>query len=261
MKCYEGNIISVNKNDDVFKYLVEDEGKIVFVGNELPDIYKNCEILHLGKKALIPSFVDTHQHFASFSTFHAGLNVMDATSNQDILKMIKDFQSHTKKKTIIAFGASPYSVKEQHLVTLKELDSVCPDKELMLVKYDGHACVINSKLLKKLKSKLKNLRGYHPDTGEMNQEAFFKVSNYITNSLSLFDLFKYMQQAVDFHAQKGIGCIHTVSGVGFIGNLDITLEKLFTKSLRNGFQLRVYPQSMNVKTAKRRHLPRIGGCF
>ena len=55
MKCYEGNIISVNKNDDVFKYLVEDEGKIVFVGNELPDIYKNCEILHLGKKALIPS--------------------------------------------------------------------------------------------------------------------------------------------------------------------------------------------------------------
>lgn len=261
MKCYEGNIISVNKNDDVFKYLVEDEGKIVFVGNELPDKYKNCEMLHLGKKALIPSFVDTHQHFASFSTFHAGLNVMDAKSNQEILKMIKEFQSHTKKKTIIAFGASPYSVKEQHLVTLKELDSVCPDKELMLVKYDGHACVINSKLLKKLKSKLKNLRGYHPDTGEMNQEAFFKVSNYITNSLSLFDLFKYMQQAVDFHAQKGIGCIHTVSGVGFIGNLDITLEKLFTKSLRNGFQLRVYPQSMNVKTAKRRHLPRIGGCF
>ena len=261
MKCYEGNIISVNKNDDVFKYLVEDEGKIVFVGNELPDKYKNCEMLHLGKKALIPSFVDTHQHFASFSTFHAGLNVMDAKSNQEILKMIKEFQSHTKKKTIIAFGASPYSVKEQHLVTLKELDSVCPDKELMLVKYDGHACVINSKLLKKLKSKLKNLRGYHPDTGEMNQEAFFKVSNYITNSLSLFDLFKYMQQAVDFHAQKGIGCIHTVSGIGFIGNLDITLEKLFTKSLRNGFQLRVYPQSMNVKTAKRRHLPRIGGCF
>lgn len=36
MKCYKGNILSVNKNDDVFKYLVEDKGRIVYVGNELP---------------------------------------------------------------------------------------------------------------------------------------------------------------------------------------------------------------------------------
>lgn len=45
----------------------------------------------------------------------------------------------------------------------------------MVVKYDGHACVINSKLLNKLKSKLECLRGYHPETGEMNQEAFLRV--------------------------------------------------------------------------------------
>ena len=65
----------------------------------------------------------------------------------------------------------------------------------------------------------------------MNQEAFFECSNYITNSLSIIELFKNMQSAIDFQASHGIGCIHTVSGVGFTGNLDITFEKIFAKSV------------------------------
>lgn len=60
----------------------------------------------------------------------------------------------------------------------------------MVVKYDGHACIINSRLLDKLKGKVSKLRGYHEDTGEMNQEAFFECSNYITNSLSIIDLLR-----------------------------------------------------------------------
>lgn len=261
MKCYIGNIVTVNQNNDVFQYLVEDQGRIQYVGNTLPKKYEQAEMIPLGDRGLLPSFVDTHQHFASFSTFHAGLNVMDAESNVEILEMVKEFSQKSSAKTLIAFGASPYSVAEKKLVSREELDLVCPDKEIMVVKYDGHACIINSRLLEKLEDSVKSLRGYHPDTGEMNQEAFFKVSNYLSNSLSLSELFRNMQEAVDFQASKGIGCIHTVSGVGFAGNLDITMEKIFAKGLTNDFQLRVYPQSLRIKVATSRKLPRIGGCF
>lgn len=262
MIVYKGNILSVNSNDDVFKYLVEDKGIIRFVGNSLPSVYENKKIIDLGTKALIPAFVDTHQHFASFSTFNAGLNVMDASSNVEMMEMIKAFvEKNRKKKTLIAFGASPYSVVEERLISRIELDSVCPNQEIMVVKYDGHACIINSKLLDNLRNKLKNLRGFHEDSGEMNQEAFFECSNYITNSLSLIDLIKNMQKAVDFEASYGIGEIHSVSGVGFKGDLDITLEKIFAKSLSNGEQLRIFPQSMDIQVAIKRKLPRIGGCF
>ena len=72
MKCYKGNILSVNQNNEVFQYLIENNGVIEYVGNSLPDKYKNATMVDLGNKALIPAFVDTHQHFASFSTFHAG---------------------------------------------------------------------------------------------------------------------------------------------------------------------------------------------
>lgn len=261
MKCYKGAIVTVNAHDDVCQYLVEDNGRILFVGNELPDEYKNVKMIDMKGCALIPAFVDTHQHMASFAAFHAGLNVMEAASNMEISEMIRKFVSTAKGKMLIAFGASPYSVEEGRLISREELDVVCPDRELMVVKYDGHACIVNTKLLNKIDNKVKNLRGYHPESGEMNQEAFFEVSNYMSNSLPIPELFANMQKAVDFQASKGIGCIHTVSGVGFPLNADITMEQVFAKSLTNGFQVRVFPQSMNIKTATKRKLPRIGGCF
>ena len=172
-----------------------------------------------------------------------------------LFRSFRAFAEKSTAKPIIAFGASPHSVKECRLITRGEIDAVCPDREVMVVKYDGHACIINGKLLSRLDSKLRKLRGYHPDTGEMNQEAFFACSDYITGSLSIPELFRNKQKATDFMASRGIGCVHTVSSVGFILNLDITMEKLFAKSLRNGFQLRVFPQSMDTSVATSRRYP------
>ena len=70
-----------------------------------------------------------------------------------------------------------------------------------------------------------------------------------------------MQKAVDDLAKVGIGMVHSVSGVGFTFDLDVDLENWFSKGLDNGFQLRVYMQTMNVKKALRRKFTRIGGCF
>ena len=123
MKCYHGTVLTVNAHNDVASYLVEDGGKIVFVGNELPEKYAGVPVTELGKKALIPSFADTHQHFASFSTFFAGLNVMDAESNEEISDMVRDFVKRSSAKTLIAFGASPYSVREKRLISRAELDA------------------------------------------------------------------------------------------------------------------------------------------
>ena len=261
MKIYEGTIITCDKDDHVYRYLVEDAGKILYVGNEVPEEYRKAPGMKLGDRALIPAFADTHIHFASYAAFHAGLNVMDAESNEEILEMLGNFAKTCKDKLIIGFGASPYSVKEGTLVTREQMDRVCPDKPVFMVKYDGHTCVVNTKLLEQVQKKVEHLRGYHPDTGEMNQDAFFAVSDHVTNSIPIPKLLKNMQKAVDDMAAKGIGMIHTVSGVGFVQDLDVDLERWFARGLDNGMQLRVFMQTLDVKKAKRRKLPRIGGCF
>ena len=125
---------------------------------------------------------------------------MDAASNVEIADQLRAFAETSTAKSIIAFGASPHSVKECRLITREEIDAVCPDREVMVVKYAGYACIINGKLLSRIDSKLRKLSGYHPDTGEMNQEAFFAYSDYITGSLSIPELFRNMQKATDFMA-------------------------------------------------------------
>ena len=261
MKVYEGSVLICDAENKVCRYLVEDCGKIVYTGDELPEEYKNSERIELGEKALIPSFTDSHIHFASYATFLAGLNVADAKSNTEILESIREFVKKCDDKLIIAFGASPHSVIEKHFVTREQLDEVCPEKPLFMVKYDGHTCVINTKLLNLVRKKAENLRGFHPESGEMNQEAFFAVSDYVTNSVSIPKLLKNMQKAADHMASRGIGMIHTVSGVGFPLDMDVSMQNWFGKGLDNGLNLRVFFQTMDVDKVKRMKLPRIGGCF
>ena len=136
MKCYKGNILTVNKNDEVFEYLVEQNGRIRYVGNDLPKKYRRAELIDLGGRALIPAFADTHQHFASFSVFNAGLNVMEAESNEEILRMAANYAKECDQKLLVAFGASPYSVRERKLVSRAELDRVCPDKPFFMNVFD-----------------------------------------------------------------------------------------------------------------------------
>lgn len=261
MKVYEGYIITCDDKNTIAKYLVEDAGHIVYVGDELPEQYMAAETEVLGERALVPSFADTHMHFASFATFNAGLNVMDAKNNAEIQKRLREFLKTDNAKIAIAFGASPYSVSDGRLISREELDEASGDRPVFFVKYDGHACVVNTALLNLVKEKVKDLRGYHEDTGEMNQDAFFAVSDYITAAIPIPALIKNMQSAMDYLATKGIGMVHTVSGVGFAGDLDVDMERFVARGAESGFQIRVFMQSMTPEKAIKRKLPRIGGCF
>ena len=44
MKVYIGDIVSVNSSEEVFRYLVEDAGRICYVGDVLPEKYVMLEI-------------------------------------------------------------------------------------------------------------------------------------------------------------------------------------------------------------------------
>lgn len=261
MKVYKGSILSCNAQNSVYRFLVEDRGRILYVGNELPAAYSKAPQIELGEKALIPAFGDSHIHFASYATFRAGINVASARSNAEVLEMLRSFVPTCRDKLVIAYGASNHSVAEKTLLTRKELDSVCPDKPLFMAKYDGHTCIVNTKLLNQMREKAQHLRGYHEDTGEMNQEAFFAFSDHVSGSVSPIRLIQNMNAAIDHMAERGIGMIHSVSGVGYPLDFDVDMENWFAKLLPNGVQMRVYFQTLNVAKAKRRKMTRIGGCF
>jgi hypothetical protein len=70
-------------------------------------------------------------------------------------------------------------------------------------------------MLAALPSEVRAQRGMHEDSGELNQEAFFHATMFVTRSVSRLDLLRGMLRGYDELAARGIGLIHSAEGVGF----------------------------------------------
>ncbi|MBU2511276.1 amidohydrolase [bacterium] len=266
MNIFHGSIVTCDKNNNQFKYLVEDRGKIVFVGDELPEQFaRHQSVIELGSRALIPAFGDGHLHFSNWALI-AGeyFDVRTSKNFKEMGDIITRFTSQDKKsKIIVGFGISSHSVEEQRLITRKELDVIHSKRPLLIVCYDGHSLVANSALIELYPEKIRNLRGFNSDSGQLFNEAYYEGLDYVTSKISLPKLIKSVIGGYDLLAEKGIGLIHTVEGIGFPGDMDVTLVNMIAKARakKNRFQTRVFFQTLDVKKVIKRKLPRIGGCF
>lgn len=261
MKVYEGSIITCDAEGSLAHFLVEDGGRIAYVGDELPQAYAAAPKIDLGEKALLPAFGDTHIHFMSYALFSAGLDLRGARTIEDSKDAITGFVSERSPAFVLGFGASAHSVAEKRILTRDDIDVACPDRPAFIVKYDGHAGVANSALIGQVKAKLGDLRGFDAESGLMTQEAFFRVTDFITGKVSLPSTLGNMLSAIDTLAGYGLGIVHSVTGIGFPGDMDVTLESLFARGLANSIAYRVFFQTMDVAKVLKRKLPRIGGCF
>jgi len=266
MRTYHGKIISVDAHNNTYQYLVEDQGKIIYLGDSLPPEYNNgYPTVELGERALIPAFGDGHLHFSSWALIGASyFDVREANNIPEIQEQIRLFLENKRGlKVIIAFGVSKHCVIEKRLITREELDQVCPDIPLAIACYDGHSAVFNTCLMDKFPEEVKNLQGYYGDLGHMFNQAYFEGVDYAMSLVPPLDLVSSMMKAYDLLAEYGNGMIHTTEGIGFPNDLDITLVSLIAKARtkKNKFQTRLFFQTMDVKKVQKRNLPRIGGCF
>jgi len=60
---YHGDIISCDEKNSLYRYLAEEDSKIVSLGDTLPEKYAKAGVNEISD-ALLPAFVDTHVHFA-----------------------------------------------------------------------------------------------------------------------------------------------------------------------------------------------------
>lgn len=267
MTIYEGTVITCDARQSVCRYLVEQNGRIALVGDSDPARMgwhgvEKAQRIMLGNRALVPAFADTHIHFSSWSFFLSSVDVRHAASNGEMTALLAEVSAASPGgKPLLAFGASAHSVREHRLVSRADLDPALPDRPVMVFKYDGHACVCNRAMLAALPAEVRTLRGMHEDSGELNQEAFFRATDFVTRSVSPLGLLRGMLRGYDTLAAQGIGMIHSAEGVGFPKDLDVTVASFVARSLKSPFRTRLFFQTMDVDRVLRRGLPRIGGCF
>jgi hypothetical protein len=260
MNIFENaEFISCEDNNRLFSVMIENKGKIIFTGNTVPETYKMANRINLKNKCVVPAFGDTHIHFSSFSYFNAGLDCRYANDFNDLGAIINQhICNHKTGKVLLCFGCSAHTVKEKRLPERLDLDKIT-SHPIMIVKYDGHASVANSALIKKLPASITQDEGFDKKTGWFYHNAFFKVTNHISKSVSPLDVFRNLSYGADALAQKGIHLIHAAEGVGFPMDIDIDITRIAASVLP--LEFRIFFQTMNINKVLKRKLPRVGGCF
>lgn len=251
--------ISCEDENRVFQYLVENEGNIIYSGNRLPGEFTQAESIDLGSQCVVPAFGDTHMHFASFAYFNAGLDCRNVQDFEELCELIcRHIADEKKGRVVLGFGCCAHTVKEGRLPDRHDLDNMT-DRPLMIVKYDGHAAVGNTALIKKMPASILAEPGFDKESGWFYLDAFYRAVNRITQSVSLPTLFKNLITGSDYLARKGIALVHTSEGVGFPLDMDVDCMRLANRGLPQKFH--IFFQTMMVKKAMKRKLSCIGGCF
>jgi predicted amidohydrolase YtcJ len=260
INVYHGDIISCDRQNSLYQYLVEENGRIAYVGGSLPDAYAGVGVTKVDG-ALMPSFVDTHIHLTSYAVFSATTDIKPAESHGEMLEMLLDYDRRENPKNILSFGASAHSVKEKRLMTREELDRAFASKPVSIICYDGHSSVNNTAMLNLYPKTVREARGFDAESGNITREAFYRAVDYVTGKVPLITLMGNMSAAFDRLAAFGVGMIHAAEGVGFPGDMDLALASAIARGQKSGFQTRVFFQTTDLNKAAKRKLPRSGGCF
>ena len=260
MKVYtNATFISCDENDSIFTVLVEDKGRILYTGDNIPGKYRNAERLDMGGKCIVPAFGDTHIHFGSFALFHFGLDLRMAENFEEMGAIIKQYEKqHPREKFFFGFGVSAHTVAEGRLVERADLDKMT-SHPLLVEKYDGHAAVANSALIELFPEEVLRDPDFDEETGWLYVNSHYLAVQHVTKMMKPLKLLANMIKASDFMAQRGIGLIHSVEGNGFPRDTDFDTMMKIGRALPQDFRL--YFQTMEPQKVIKRKLPRIGGCF
>jgi hypothetical protein len=103
-------VLSCDEKRKVARYFVEDRGRIVHVGDDLPEAFARAERVELGRGTLCPAFADTHVHFMPYALFRGGLDLRSTSGIESSIETIREYAASRKDRILVGFGASPHSV-------------------------------------------------------------------------------------------------------------------------------------------------------
>ncbi len=251
--------LSCEEENRIFSVMAEEKGRIVYTGDQVPDRYAHCPTIDLGGGCVVPVFADTHMHFESYALFQSTVDVRDCRNFDEMGALLRvHLTTNPKVKFLPVYGCSAHTVEEGRLPERADLDKMV-DIPLLMVKYDGHAAVANSRLIQQFPADVTNDPGFSSQTGWLYQNAFYKGVNFITQQVPPLAILSGMYKAAGTLAEHGIGYIHTVEGVGYKNDIDIDTMRHASRGLPGCF--RIFFQTMDVEKAKKHKLNRIGGCF
>lgn len=203
-----GNFITLDKHCPKASSISINNGKISAI-NSLDPKAKNID---LKNTTIIPGFIDAHFHLKNFGKRLIDLNLKNATSAEDIVRMVKNkAQSIPNGMWIEGFGWDQTKWINSDYPKKHLLNEHIPNHPIILTRIDGHSAWINEAAIKqsdKNLSQLKSIAG-----GQIINDCIFidNAMNHITKLLPIESIKKietWIETATKKIIERGITNVH-----------------------------------------------------
>ena len=146
---YNATIYTVDSSFSIAEAMVIQDGKIVAVGKtaDLEKEYEAKEKLDAQGKFIYPGFIDAHAHFLNYGYILQTVNLTGTKSWNEVLQKVMDFAATNPEGWIRGRGWDQNDWEIKEFPEKTKLDSLFPDRPVVLRRIDGHAVIANQKAL------------------------------------------------------------------------------------------------------------------
>ncbi len=125
------------------------DGKILEVGKtaDLEKKYTAKEVVDAHGKAVFPGFIDAHTHFYEYGMGLQTVNLKDLPSWNVAVDSVKSYAKNNTEGWIIGNGWDQNRWKTKQFPNKLKLDSLFPERPVVLTRVDGHAAIANQAAL------------------------------------------------------------------------------------------------------------------
>jgi predicted amidohydrolase YtcJ len=148
---FNGKIYTVDEDFSMAEAFVVKDGKILEIGpsRTLMNKYDVKERVDAGGRAVYPGFIDAHCHFYGYGTNLFNADLTGTKSYDEVLQRLVDHQKELPTEWVLGRGWDQNDWEVKEFPDKAQLDSLFPDKPVVLRRIDGHAVLCNSEALRR----------------------------------------------------------------------------------------------------------------
>jgi predicted amidohydrolase YtcJ len=147
---YNGSIHLVDDSMTIAEALVISSGKVLASGTleEMRKRFAPAVEVDLQGRHLYPGFIDAHCHFLGYARSLAWADLRNSESIPEMLNIVREQAKLYPEGWVLGRGWDQNRWPGKLMPTREALDSIFPNRPVMLSRVDGHAVLVNTFLLR-----------------------------------------------------------------------------------------------------------------